>query len=371
MSSFWTLPGPAHFIENIAAEARAGNSVLIAVPEYHPGFLSGAVRAVIAHDYSWQYLSIDADVRPSEFLFSYCLPDSHPQIVRTVQTLISQPEFRGKAIWLDGLKLQGLESWSEFLLEYAHLARSIPPVEQTVLLVPAQGQVAGARLPQEAGLSVVFWKGWMDRLDIDLHAAIQVGRRVSGLEKQLVVAIAAELGGTDEGLTTFLAGLELDQLLSPMGPLRSFAADRMWLAESEGKEWWTGKVYDLEGEQIDNAALLALEGKNDEIDQLIWRAEVRTLFPVIEYHRQRFVHKYARLLTVYKDEYETYDVPDLEIYMLKRQLSRNSGVDTNDLALLGDLQKARNALAHLRVVEPSIVLKLSITTPNKFAVLAR
>jgi hypothetical protein len=102
VSSFWSLPGPSQFIERIAAEARAGNSIFIAMPEFHPAFLSVAVRIVLEGDYQWKSLSVDPNTTPSEFLFSYCLPDLHPQIIRTTRTLVSQPEFRNRAIWLDG-----------------------------------------------------------------------------------------------------------------------------------------------------------------------------------------------------------------------------------------------------------------------------
>jgi hypothetical protein len=49
--------------------------------------------------------------------------------------------------------------------------------------------------------------------NLELHF-VRIALQTSGLEKQLTVAIAAEIGGADVDLTTFLARLELEQLLS-------------------------------------------------------------------------------------------------------------------------------------------------------------
>jgi len=237
-------------------------------------------------------------------------------------------------------------------------------MEQTVLVLPAVGEVAATRPKQEAGLSIVSWDGFLDRLDMDLYAAILVGNRLTGLAKQITIAIASEIGGGDPELVGFLARLELEQLLSPLDILRTFATERMWETNSQRNEWWTGKVCQLDCEQVENSALLALQGRQDEIQQLIWRAEVRTLFPVIEYYRQKYVKQYARLLTPYNDGYEVYDVPNLEIGALRWQLSRRPGIDFGDLSLINDLKNARNALAHLRVVDPAIVMRLCVSTPS-------
>jgi hypothetical protein len=358
MSLFWSLPGPGAFIEKIASETRTGNSVLIRIPKYHSPFLSAAVRSAIRDDYNWNYLAVDPEVKPSDALFANCISELDPQSLRTVDNLVRDAEFGGRAIWVDGLTAQCVLPWCDFLLEYAHATRSLSPAKQSVLIVPVVAEAASVALPQEAGLSILDWNGAMDRLDISLHAALSVGDRIQGLEKQLTVAIAAELGGADPALVTLLTGLKLEQLLSPIDVLRDFAIERNWMVDPENREWWTGKNYQLENTLVHNTALLAIEGRSEEIRRLIWKAEVGTLFPVIEYYRQSYVEKYARLLVPFDSGFEKYEVPDLEIGMLRWQLNKCRGVDYNDLLIINDLKSARNALAHLRAVEPAIVLRL-------------
>ena len=128
--------------------------------------------------------------------------------------------------------------------------------------------------------------GTIDRLDVILHAATSAGDRAQGLEKQLIVAIVAEIGGADSALLTYLARRELEELLAPLELLRAFALERKWVIKSSSKEWWTGKTYELDGVLVENSALLALEGQAEAIGRIIWKAEVGTLFPVIEYYRQ-------------------------------------------------------------------------------------
>jgi len=365
MSLFWSLPGPNAFIQQIATETRAGNSVLIAIPKVYPAFLAEAVRGAIRDNYIWNYLSLDSRIRPLEDLFMNCVPDCDPHSLRTVGNLVREPEFWGRAIWVEGLTAKCSRTWCDFLLEYAHVTRALPPVEQTVLMLPVIGEVGGIELPQEAGLSIVNWNGFMDRLDIALHAALSVGERIHGLARQLTVAIAAELGGPDPELVTLLAGLRLEQLMSPIDVLRRVAIDRNWMDDPANREWWTGKTFLLENAVFQSTPLLALEGQSDGIRRLIWKAEVGTLFPVIEYHRQFYIEKYAKLLTPFDTGYEKYEVPDLEIGMVRWQLCRRQGVDYGDLSLLNDLKNARNALAHLRVVEPATVLRLCAYTDGR------
>ncbi len=358
MSGFWSLPGPHRFVEQVTSQARAGNCVIIALPEFHPAFLATAIRKSLAEDYTWQQIVCESGVRPTEALFNYCLPELDPKVLRTVRNLIRESDFWGRAIWITGVQLVGIADWCEFLMEFAHLTRSAPRIQQSVVLLPLVGQAVNGTLPEDAGLFSVRWHGWMDRLDITICAATQARDQITGLEKHLTIALASELGGPDPELISFLARLELSELLEPDDYLRSFAAERKWSLDNNMKQWWTGKTYELEGRQFEHAALLAVENRSDELRKAIWKAEVGALFPIIEFYRQHYIRKYQKLLAPFESPYEFYDVRNLEIGMIRWQLSRCPKIDTDDLLMITDLKNARNALAHLRPVDPSTVLRL-------------
>ncbi len=81
-STWWALPGPSAFIDELIASLRAGLNLVIALPRHAPPGLSDAVgrRAHADEIWRWRTLSLDdADIGPSGpegFLLS-CVPRLH------------------------------------------------------------------------------------------------------------------------------------------------------------------------------------------------------------------------------------------------------------------------------------------------------
>src|SRR5690349_4793100 len=114
MSLFWSLPGPSSFIEAIATEVRAGNSIVVAIPLFHPPYLSSALRDAIRDDCHWNHLTVEPDRRPAETLFANCVSNTDVHSLRTAANLVKEAEFWNRAIWIEGITLDCVNQWCEF-----------------------------------------------------------------------------------------------------------------------------------------------------------------------------------------------------------------------------------------------------------------
>jgi hypothetical protein len=172
------------------------------------------------------------------------------------------------------------------------------------------------------------------------------------LHRQLTLAVACELAGTDAALARALAELELRELLQPTEFLRAEAGRRGWDAARAHRRCWEDGLLDaVDGGEVVHAAALAVCGDDAELRRRVWRAEIRVLYPFIEELRLRLLSRLRPYLRLPVET--TYglvdDVYDLELGQLVHFL-RGRNLPRELWRLLNVLAGMRHALAHLRPV---------------------
>lgn len=357
-ATWWTLPGPSAFIDEILASLRAGRNLIVALPEHAPPELSGAVGPRVHADeiWCWRTLSISSTEqergRPIQFLFDQLQLDLPSPARAWAERLAEAAEMRDRILWIEGITGAAWDKWKPCLIEYAHACRSRPQFGRGLLCCVVSG-VSQERLPiPDAALAVHPWAGRLDELDMQIWIAhLLRNAELSALERRARRVLAASLAGFDPILALRLAQLDLDALTNPVTVLEELAAERGWTQSDLNRPTWERGMTDFVGGQRETHPALQAINVDDAqryIDGRVWQGQVTVVFPLLEQKRNELLSAHKRLLWV---PFEKGDgtfvtaVEDLEIAHLHYQLRNHP--DRRIEPLLRRLKDSRNALAHL------------------------
>ena len=375
---WWSLPGPARFVERVVEDFRAGRHVVLLLPHHMPGGLSSALRRAIESEglREWQSLPIGdlAGASPADVLFDRFLQESDPAVVRTAAALATEADFSWGGIWLDEIDQRVWRAWKALLIEYARACRASDRSGRTLFCVPLLGALALD--PPLGDEQVVYhrWSASVDDLDLQLFAAALMRERPSGPHKQLAVAVAAKLAGWDPGLVEWLADEPVERICDPIALLRDFGAERVWNARDArplavrsvaecALAWADGLTDRHDGRGELHSGALAFNPSGERaIRRRIWSAQVGVLFPLIEERRQEIILTLARLHPPDWDEAMAYD---LEIGPLLYRYGEYLRERVPQAAALAQqLRQMRNYLAHLRPLPASLLQCKELFAPD-------
>lgn len=364
---WWRLPGPGTFVARVVADLREGKNVVLCLPEHAPRGLRAAVRADLG-DEDWPWYTLDVSecggARPELELFARFAPDGPADAIRSVHSLLREPGFAGKVIWLEGLPEECWPAWKSFLTAYQHACQSAPIFGRTLFCTRLGGRLALDPPGEDVCLSRREWRGVVDSLDIWLHtAALFAGHDLRPLHKRLAIAVAAHVAMWDPSVSEALAGEPVESVLEPTAVLRELARARGWRA-GVAAEWYEGAAESFDGETKTHSALLVLDDAEGEVARRIWGAQVGVLLPFIEGQRRALISRLRGVLRIphvtrFNEVIE--DVRYLEIGHLEHQANSNPAVDPDTRRLLWRLREIRNALSHLEVLPPSLLLCEELT----------
>ena len=387
---WWQLPSPAAFLDLVKGDLRQGKNVILALPEYAPTGLREAVNVQVNNNDFWHWRPVslpehesvsDDPVRllfdrlalPTEAtkknLFDH-LPEAvhtnrniHPNPLVDVKALVNCQEFCGNVIWLEGLTENSWPSWQNFFEEYAEIFQNRCELERSLFCIPLVGTLSTQVLSKakktfsDKTFSIRQWRGIVERLDMQLYVSSQMAHNgvANTLEKNIKIAMSAELAGTDPELAKRLSKLPFEKLLAPFEMLTRMARERGWNKDQLSEpEWHLGMLDDIEGTHLVHAAVLAMQANQDSQNELlrrIWRGQVGVLFPFIEEQRVRLLAQLQSLLTVpLKTPFGTItDIHDLEIGHIYYQV-QNSPKSHQAEPLLKSLKNIRDTIAHLEPI---------------------
>lgn len=353
--SWWELPGPKRFAEEIARDCREGG-VLLAVPRFAPAGLADAIRESTMRGAGWgtQPVRINGVANHDPIAVLGSLSDDsnsrHPHDVRSLcRGLLVDPGSRGIIFWVEGITPQSWAPWQSFVRAFCHLRRNASDPEAPSFCVLLEGALAVSPIV-DAGLTSRFLRGASDRLDMALYLSPLIADPHPA-RRRMLTSIAVELAGTDPQLGAELASLHLSELLHPAEFLRGFAKRRGWTERDPFQPTWhEGTQDDLDGEPFVHSAALARHDA-DALAGRLWAGQVSVLFPLIERHRLRLLQQVREHLSV---PVETPfgsidDVRDLEIGQIQHQL-RKAPLTASRRRLINCLASIRRSLAHLEPV---------------------
>lgn len=363
---WWQLPGPALFVERVVRSLRAGQNVVLCLPEHVPTGLSQAVRSALADEsVSWSTLPVSEvdGLTPADFLCGRFVPGLPVSAIRDAQALCNSESFSGRLLWIEGINECVWPAWKHFLAEYQHTCRARSLLGRTLFCVALTGEMALAPPPEDVCLTHHHWRGAVNQLDALIFAAMHFREHPwTQLSKQIAICITAQLGLFDPSVAERLAHENLARILNPEPILLEIARERGWVIESNEllpASWHLGMIDDMDGQACTHSAALSVNDHKKEISRRIWSAQVGVIFPFLEQRRQQIIDQLWDFLRV---PFETSngridDRRDLEFNHIEAQVAQSSlrfnGQIRNSLQRLKEI---RNELAHLKPLSATQLL---------------
>lgn len=356
---WWQMPGPSRFVARVVQDIRDGKNILLQLPRHSPVDLYGTIRRNLeTDDGGWHVRQItwesERHSSPLDMLArQYVLDDDSPD-TWSIADLSRSELFRNQVIWLAGMTEMSWPAWHTFLTEYAHVCRSIPAHERSLLLVPLSGVLAKQTVTEDVCLSVHRWYGYVDTTDMLLYASHMVTERGDHpLRQRIIVAIIANLALWDPLLAERLANADMDVLFAPQEVLLDIASERGWTADT-ALEWHDGACDHIDGELRMHSAYVVLADLEQELAYRLWSAQMAVLLPYVEQRRRSLLRQLGHHLRVpfyTQDGTCITDIRDLELGHICHQLNTGQvrvGSELRDY--VKQLRNMRNQLAHLDIV---------------------
>jgi hypothetical protein len=277
-----------------------------------------------------------------------------------IRGLATSDLMRETVVFVGGVRPDSWTPWAQFLERYEQLSRNVTS-ESARFCVVLQGGEPLVPDTCRAGVSTRGYRAILSALDLRLFLR-RLGRTStdSSLLSRLREELLVELAGFDPALAVDLAAEPTERLLAPGSALAAYSAKRVWREDAPPPlEWATGGADEVDGVRRVHLALALLHGRTKDVEQTVWRAQVRFLFPLIEEERVRLLDSHGhhlRFPITTRDGVITEKL-EVEIGILARELDRYP-VDGRTRRHLGSLRDARNSLAHLRAVNAADLRRL-------------
>lgn len=350
--SWWSLPGPARFLERAVAAANAEPGVVgLSLPRPAPLHWREAVTQRVDEQASSLPISVDAGSglrgrSPVRVLAAAAGLETSG--LRLISQFLDQPALADAVFIVHGALTVDWRQWSLFLRALrADRSRTDRAGAPTILFA-----IPPAIPPDEVratfGGPPLRWMGVLSRLDTRLYAERIAGRRDDDLLGRVAMETVVEFAGWDRAMAEALTRLPLEDQLNPVPFLVEHAA----ALDGQTPCWENGLVDMWDGQP--HVSTLALVAKRDEvaINARLWSARVRAVFPFLNTVRLAYVARYEALLRAalpivktYNDRQHVYDDPSrLELYDLKTVLEPS--ISRDEVLMLDDCLRLRRAMAH-------------------------
>ncbi len=149
---WWSIPGPASFIDDIASDLVCGRNVIIRMPNLTSDeFRTELVERTKRQGMHWEILYLEdmGGDEPLDYLYKELVDGELPRVSdRRIADLISQEGFSGQVFWLHDLDSSNWKGWMDFLDSYKNSCRSINHAHRSVFCVCWKGPLPG-KLPKE------------------------------------------------------------------------------------------------------------------------------------------------------------------------------------------------------------------------------
>lgn len=346
---FWSMPGPAGFLDEMLRATQEGLNVVIAAPTNGAVALDAALLDGLRT--RWVERVPAAGSEPPLTLVARALGAASP--IRTMDDLFADSCFQGLGVlYLEGITDATWPRWKQFFADYDDLSKD-RAVDQRPLLVSV---LCGMDLPPQITESVTYrglrWFGYASELDLTQYVLGRLECASGNAGCRLLAAtIVAKLALGDVELAEDLASRTLEEIWVPEPVLREAARKNGWIKGTH-RHWTKGTVYRVDGRDEVHSALLVLDDPGCVVRSRIWAAQAAMLLPAIERERRKLVRRARNWLKPpfhLMDGESVADADDLEIGPLEYQLNRGRAPEELKRRA-GDLKYLRNKLAHMETL---------------------
>lgn len=373
------ITGPSQLVRTMAQELRMGRSVFLSAPDDLPwrSQMRSSVECVLREsdpDLLVDYIDCQTDcpydakgnIDVSSFLLDrYAYPEIKNGYRRSSglsiqQYMMKHGVLRNRVVWVKGMSPQHVQNWLSFCKDHRPRAAS-----DGLFVIECHEDSSQRRAA--AGMKLLFYKDFVSYYDALLFNNMLAAplQRFSLEWKQYLSTTAALLCGCD----VELAGALLEDIRLNPDPPAPLPALLQIAEEQRG-----GKRYCADFLDPEHPFLLVRDGNFDKLFELLWKGQLQTIFPLLEYERIGLIRCYeddirAGLQEPYLDpkkqepryitqlDERVLDPKDAEIGTLYRMNHLRMFQDpslyllflpeSGDRERLDLLHRVRNAIAHL------------------------
>lgn len=371
---WWSLPGPATFVDGIVSDLAQGCNVIIRMPHCAPNELrTELAQRTKRQGLQWENLFLEdmGEDEPLDYLYKELVGEEIPRRKRrSIADLISRNEFGGQAFWLHDLDGSNWKGWMDFLDVYKNACRSIDQIHRCVFCLCWTGRVPGKLPREDVCLRIRDFDDTVSPLDMLLYVQTNLPHeKMNSILRNLKTEVVASLAQWDSALAENLMGISLEALLDVCDYLKELAREWGWdryIEEGREAEWAEGMYQLVAGKQVMHSCWCAIKDPF-EVKRRIWQSQLRVLYPFLEEQRLAIVQRIKpKHILPFEDNFGTRinDPNDLEIGHIEH-LIRTRALTKYDhlLTRVSDLKVIRNQLAHRKIVNESYLQSQAVLEP--------
>lgn len=339
MERIWwgNIPNATRYVREIADGIHEERSMVLVVPLGAPwrDALPQIVEEKIADipDRSLRRIQCPED-EPGHYLFTHYCKEERQLDYRST---MSYAEFLAKEenvlhtaiLWIEIARAEDAIAWVDFISAYQGFARKNAPRPSFILVLSEECDKCRGR----RGIPYYTLTEQITEFDRYAFAILAASDGIKQRHlKGYLASLAATLCGDDIELSAACSKRGMAFLRDPQGVLQQIA---------EGEPHSDGRPFDI--------SRIA-----EDIPQLIWRTQVKQVFPVIEDRRQHYVEKLRGQLEALGKIPEEVEIGALA-YLAARAEIKCAQTALKEIEML---KNARNQLAHLAPLPFEMVDKI-------------
>ena len=333
------------FLSSVTNHLRDCHSAVLQVPQTVPWrqeFYDAIDmrRTSFSGDRRLMRLSWDESTEPGEFVLvelcssrvraDYWPGQSYAEYLGSKEDIVLN-EYYG---WITGIHSKsGLAKWAEFVSQYESIAKKMD--QAAVFLLEYDGVTVDV-----AGVEKIVYS--MENYDCRVFCLETAAALANSDSRSYQAELALSIGRGEPELCAALLEKGRDLLEKPVETAQSVLQER---SSSQG--------------------LRFAEMAEMEIESAVWKAAVVLLFPILEQYRSDFIATHetelARHLPISNSNGDRITDPhDLEIGSIQYIVSNaKAGFSSSDVEMVKLCRKARNLLAHNRIVPYQDIISIS------------
>lgn len=307
--AYWweSITGPQELIETVANEIRSRKTVALMVPEDLPW--RDSMRAAVQNEIrkspelnnvDVQFIDVKDECSGVKNIGEYLLQRYATDVVasnyrgrESLQSYISKNGvLNNRLLWVKGMTKEDEKNWIDFCRTYTISA----DIEGHIVL-----EIRFAGKEDEPNISYIQYASYISDYDVLLFNSVYLDkhdRTISRVWQQYIATLCANLCGTDAEISLELMESTDFRAQEPLQRVREIAGMEYYLRRGENSR-----------NHVLNAAR---QGRTQEIESRIWKAQLQTIFPLLEMERASFIEKYyAQIKDALRARYMDYNYDKL------------------------------------------------------------
>ena len=369
LECWWDLPGPAIILGKvIKAIAKSERVVAVDCPDPRPEGLDAAFERHLGRELALDLIRADVSGLDQAGSVAHLLGEAAGvpgAEIAQVADFASHPALVDKVILLDGIDRSQTMRWGLFLRSLAGEKVEGAVVGPVVILMRPRGLATLERKTLIGRCFSCSTLGWVDRHDTIAYLARLGVRPGDDLASRIGHAVSIDVAAWSRGMLEVMAAWDVDDQIDPLRPLQGLA-DKALLPYP----CWENGLVDLwDDEPVAHPVAAFRYGLVEHVKRRIWSAQAAVVLPLADRIRRGLIgrhrdvldrrvsaeHPYVRVVD--ERTFSRTDPTQLEFFEIKNVLS--DVLTEAELNLMRIAKRARNCGAHMELMPPQIVHKLS------------